>query len=856
MPLSKEEKEFIAKNADKMSVRKISAQLNLSKADVRSAIKELEREGFQVKIENRQLPSDDESTISKLDFYIAAALGLFTFVVYLLTTAPDITGEDSGELVTASYTLGVAHPPGYPLWCILGKIFATIIPFGSIGFRVNLISAFFAAGTVFFLFLVIKKLTGKSIIAGIAALVFAFSIEFWAQSVISEVYTLNTFLLCAGVYFLLHWKQTKLVKHFYILALISGLALTNHHTSIAFAGLILPYAILCSSRRVLPIKKIILGFLIFLAPLTLYFYLPVRASVNPYMNWGNPATISGMVDHITRKQYIESKNPVEKQREPEQGIPRFSAQLEVYGSTIIKQFGWFLIWIPIIGLILHIKERRFEGLTFLLFFLITSIGLILFMDFKLEKEQIQAHEILFIPSYLIVTIWLGLGLFALWKLVISIIKLKPVIYAAICIAIILPAYNLYANYSKNDKSKYYYAYDFAEAMLDTMDNGAIIFPSGDHATFPLIYFHEVLGQRRDITIANKYGNIEESLYADMPKDNSSKTAKRPTEAEIERHIIIKYQDKPIYFTIKRDMTDLQGFSQIPEGLLFRIIPNIYLHKYKKKISEKFWASYQFRYFEDPSVPVDYSAEVIISDVRYARARCYFEEGKVKEGLDEVEKIKMVAEGYKETFNNMGNMLAERGLFKQALGLYEKALSYNPNYLKAIQNIAKVYGQLEDYDNSLVYLNRALELDQYNYNTHVEIAEIYAGKKEFDKAISKLEEIIAKFPKQYQPYNMLGFIYLNEKKDEKKAFALFRKSLELNKDQPYIKGLLNRGNKDKKEPEMPKDIPKAEDKNDKVIPDSGIPEIPKPGPPVVPKPGPNVPNIPKPIMPNPNPRGGR
>ena len=67
-------------------------------------------------------------------------------IVYLLTLAPTISFFDSGEMVAGAYTLGVAHPPGYPIYVTLGKLF-TLLPINNVAFRVNLMSSFFAALT-------------------------------------------------------------------------------------------------------------------------------------------------------------------------------------------------------------------------------------------------------------------------------------------------------------------------------------------------------------------------------------------------------------------------------------------------------------------------------------------------------------------------------------------------------------------------------------------------------------------------------------------------------------------------------------------------------------------------------------
>ena len=70
----------------------------------------------------------------------AALSGAVTFAVYFYTLAPTVVGGDSGELITAAHTLGVVHPPGYPLYTVLTKLF-TLLPFGEIAWRVNLLSA-------------------------------------------------------------------------------------------------------------------------------------------------------------------------------------------------------------------------------------------------------------------------------------------------------------------------------------------------------------------------------------------------------------------------------------------------------------------------------------------------------------------------------------------------------------------------------------------------------------------------------------------------------------------------------------------------------------------------------------------
>src|SRR5207245_3622561 len=87
-------------------------------------------------------------------------------VLYFLTAAPDIIVGDSPELITAAATLGVAHPPGYPLFTILGHLFA-LVPFGAVPFRVNLFSVICDAVAVGVVYWTALRLTKSQLAAAV-----------------------------------------------------------------------------------------------------------------------------------------------------------------------------------------------------------------------------------------------------------------------------------------------------------------------------------------------------------------------------------------------------------------------------------------------------------------------------------------------------------------------------------------------------------------------------------------------------------------------------------------------------------------------------------------------------------------
>lgn len=720
MAVSKKEKDYIRKFKKKKSARQIARELGLKRTEVEKVIIELKEPAKpQKKQEELPLPpvdADEESLLKRSDYYWAALTALFAFVVLLLTVAPDLTGEDSGELVTAAYTLGVAHPPGYPLWCILGKIFTIIIPVGTIAFRLNVMSAFFAAAAIFFLFLVIRKQTKNRIIAGSVSLLFGFSFEFWSQGNIAEVYTLNAFFIALCLFLLQLWDEKRSNRILYVLAVMCGLGCTNHHTMVPLSVLFAVY-IFFKARRRSPLSFNVMGtaVLFFILALSIYLYLPVRSRANPYMNWGRPDTIKKSFQHVMRAQYKIPSYVVYVGPEYQRSWKRFGKQLIVYASAFVKQFTWGLFWLPILGLWIHFRRKSFEFYLLLSIFLLTSIGFIIFSNFMPDPEGINANDFLFIPSYMVATLWMSMAIHRLWKICRKKINWRPLPALAVMIMLLLPIPNLLSNFSTNDKRNYYYSIDFGHALMDTLAGGAIIFPEEDHKMFPLLYLQGVPGKRLDVTIANKYGQIEKHLYPDLINrvKKSGGNVEQIPRGVIERHIILKNPDRPVYFTNYRNMNDLPEFQLIPEGLLYRAIRKSDLPGYPKKVSFAYWEKYKFRNFTDFDTASEYTASLISIDYHIMRAQSFFEENKTKEALQHLDKVKEQARSRSNKLNNAGNILARRGLFKKALEFFEIALSIAPDNLTAINNTAKIYFLLKDYNTCTKYLDRVLKIDPNN-----------------------------------------------------------------------------------------------------------------------------------------------
>ena len=129
------------------------------------------------------------------DYLFIAILFLLSFVVYIKTLCPTVYEGDSGEILAAVASLGIAHPTGFPLYILLSRLFAIIIPFKDIAYSVNLLSAFFASLSAGVIYLGLRTLAINRPVSFGAALSFAFSATLWSHATAARVYTLAGFFI-------------------------------------------------------------------------------------------------------------------------------------------------------------------------------------------------------------------------------------------------------------------------------------------------------------------------------------------------------------------------------------------------------------------------------------------------------------------------------------------------------------------------------------------------------------------------------------------------------------------------------------------------------------------------------------
>jgi hypothetical protein len=447
--------------------------------------------------------------------YYSLMTGLLVAAVYLLTMAPSVIQIDSGELAAVQATLGIAHPTGYPLFTIIGYLFLKLpLPFTKI-FQANLLALVWCTlGVLFFTksaFIILSNISfeiepqkkksksiNKSIVfesfekniflitsAVLSGLILAFSKTYWSQSTSVEVYSLQIFLFALIIFSTLHayYSEHKLVDWIWV-ALSLALGFSNHMTTL----LTLPFvAILFFQKEKFntqSIRKIFLMLALFFPlVITFYLYLPLRASSNPKINWGNPVNFENLFRHVSGKQYqvwlFASMDAAEK-------------QLGYFLRDFASEFGYFGALLGLIGIFYVHKFMR-------------KMFYALIATFIFSVMYSINYDIVDIDSYFLLA-YIIFSFFAAFGILKNLLYLKQKFNTktAIITSIVISLFPLMLNFSEVDQSGVYTFENYTKAVLNSTEKNSIIFSyQWDYLVSPSYYFQTVENFRTDVSVIDK-----------------------------------------------------------------------------------------------------------------------------------------------------------------------------------------------------------------------------------------------------------------------------------------------------------------------------------------------------------------
>ncbi|RYG74563.1 DUF2723 domain-containing protein [bacterium] len=333
--------------------------------------------------------------------------------LYLFLLPPSIArGGDCGELIAASYNLGIAHPSGYPIWSLLGRIFA-LLPFGEIAWRYNFFSAFCAA-----LAAAIMATTAQGILktpsettkiqakwsASGAGLLLAGFFFFGSQALLAEVYALAALEGAALLFFAARWKSEGDWRDFYTLAWLAGLSPLIHLSGVFLWPFLGVWALW--KQKGLTIGRFAIALALWGSGLLFALYFPIRsghfpappsAALDSYfyfpLDWGHPTTLAALKNHLTAAQYSSLLKP--------RPLPDLLENATQLGKFLLFQYLWatpLLLWGAL---------RAFRhGLGWIL-------AAIFVINIVVEIQyDVSDQSNFFFPAYLVMSLWMALGWFS------------------------------------------------------------------------------------------------------------------------------------------------------------------------------------------------------------------------------------------------------------------------------------------------------------------------------------------------------------------------------------------------------------------------------------------------------------
>ena len=492
-------------------------------------------------------------------YAFAAMAAAAAWLLYVVTLAPTTAFWDTSEYIATAHIVGIPHPPGNPLFVLLGRAWSLLLsPFGiPVAVRINLLAATTSAAATGFMYLIAHRVLAAFMDEGsyarwgalVAVLPGATAFTVWNQSNVNEkVYTVSVMIIAAvswlGV--LWHDRRDQPGASRYLLWAVFLLALgsTNHMMSVLPAPALALMVLLSGPKRLARWTFLWRAAVLFVLGLSFNFVLPIRASLDPVINEGDPTCTSvvgaaaavyadplpgpvadaiprcqPLADNLARVQY--QTPPITQRNSP------LSAQLLMYWQYFDWQWSRgmdatetpsrarlpFSLLFLALGLAGFVATLR-SGPP-IVAYVVTLTGtltlaLVVYLNFRYgyslapEITQPGAHEVrerdyFFVAGFHLWGCLAGMGLAWVWHTVAGLGKTRRA-YAAASPLLGLALFPLVLNWAWATRAGDYAARDWAYDLLMSVEPYAVLFTNGDNDTFPLWYLQEVEGIRQDVTV--------------------------------------------------------------------------------------------------------------------------------------------------------------------------------------------------------------------------------------------------------------------------------------------------------------------------------------------------------------------
>jgi hypothetical protein len=492
----------------------------------------------------------------------ALAAGVAVLALYLLTLSPTTAMWDASEYIAAAYTFGLPHPPGNPLFVIIGRVFSILPIAPNVAMRINVLAAVSSAVAAALWYLLARRVAQRSglgsatsrLTAGVATLIGAAAFTVWNQSVVNEkVYTVSLAGIAIVSWLILRWSDQpdgpRADRLLLLVAYLLGLGYSNHMAGMLPLPAVAIVVMLTRPRTLLRWRVLASSAAMVFVGLTPFATQPIRSAFNPPINEGEPTACRQGLEFsctFSKKtweafQYNFNREQYGKPTLTERQAP-FAAQLGMW--WLYFKWQW---WRDAHDETLHMGTpghlRRHQVQTFIaaLFFVLAIAGgvyhyrhdrrgfwyfgplmasmtivLIYYLNFRYGASQspdlavpreVRDRDYFFLWSFSAWGVWAGLGLTWLWHSVASsgsrLGSSNPSRFrlAAAAPVLLLAVVPLAGNWSAASRKNDEATPSFARDLLNSVEPYGVLVTAGDNDTFPLWYAQEVEGVRRDVTVA-------------------------------------------------------------------------------------------------------------------------------------------------------------------------------------------------------------------------------------------------------------------------------------------------------------------------------------------------------------------
>jgi hypothetical protein len=424
-----------------------------------------------------------------------AATAFCVLAVYVATLWPSTPGGDSGELIAAAYTGGVPHPPGYPLFAMLARLF-TVLPFGSIAWRVNLFTAASGAAAAGVLAVAVARWSGAAWAGVAAAGLFAFSPGVWEHAVGAEVFALNNLFTAVLLLAAVQYNRTRHEGWVLAGAAAFGLGLANHHTIVFLGAPLAVTLIWLEPRRWLRGAALARLGACFAAGLLPYLYLPLAAISPAEVTWGDQRTLQGFLTHLLRSEYGTLRLGSDAYTRD----VSLAGQLAMFGSYQVRALAFVGVPLAAVGLVRGWMIRADRPLIAW-----TAAAFALYVVVFHHLANLPVGDALFLAVLerfwqmptLLLSAWAGLGLAAAAPLLTRVAAARIVTWA---VALALAAVPAAVHFRAQDRRAAHEFLDYGTWLLTALPDSALLLARGDLIVNTVHHAQAVAGVRRDVRV--------------------------------------------------------------------------------------------------------------------------------------------------------------------------------------------------------------------------------------------------------------------------------------------------------------------------------------------------------------------